>query len=458
MSEFCPTCYSTVDPDRGSAFCPNCGTPFAQDASHASPLSCAYCGRELTEGSRFCDGCRQPTGSDVVDAPLASATIALDTPAGDKNGLAGVVRTGPWLARLGAMLLVPFWATSEIRQTKWPPLGKLVAGTGVWILTLGIAAGASPAMRDQAATKTPDVTESAPTDSPSPTPAPTEVDRFADVPPGWPKPPDGAQEAFVVAVTDGDTIVLRGIDVGEVHAATGGRRMRLIGIDTPEVFGGAECYGAQASAFTKAELDQKAVLVDFDVEKTDRYGRALAYVWLRDGTLFNARLASEGYALQLTIPPNVRYAELFSSLVTAAREANRGLWAGCASEPVATAVPFQDRDCTEFSTQAEAQQFFEEQGGPGQDPHGFDADNDGIACEGLQGGPGPTAEPPPASTDHTASSNCHVSYPDFCIEPPPPDLDCGDISQRDFTVRHDVPDPDPHGFDGADNDGRGCEG
>jgi len=49
-------------------------------------------------------------------------------------------------------------------------------------------------------------------------------------------------------------------------------------------------------------------------------------------------------------------------------------------------------------------------------------------------------------------TTCHDSYPDFCIPPPPQDLDCGDISQKNFTV---LP-PDPHNFDG-DHDGVGCE-
>ena len=53
--------------------------------------------------------------------------------------------------------------------------------------------------------------------------------------------------------------------------------------------------------------------------------------------------------------------------------------------------------------------------------------------------------------------NCSASYPSFCIPPPPPDLDCGDITARNFTVLHNVADPDPHGFDGNDNDGIGCE-
>jgi hypothetical protein len=52
---------------------------------------------------------------------------------------------------------------------------------------------------------------------------------------------------------------------------------------------------------------------------------------------------------------------------------------------------------------------------------------------------------------------CHPLYPDYCIPPPPPDLDCPDITGRKpFRVRHDVRDPDPHGFD-RDRDGRACE-
>jgi hypothetical protein len=48
--------------------------------------------------------------------------------------------------------------------------------------------------------------------------------------------------------------------------------------------------------------------------------------------------------------------------------------------------------------------------------------------------------------------NCSPAYPDFCIPPPPPDLDCDDINGQNFTVLA----PDPHGFD-SDGDGVGCE-
>ena len=52
-----------------------------------------------------------------------------------------------------------------------------------------------------------------------------------------------------------------------------------------------------------------------------------------------------------------------------------------------------------------------------------------------------------------AAQGCSAAYPDFCVPPAPPDLDCADIQFSDFTVLA----PDPHGFDGNDNDGRGCE-
>ena len=143
-----------------------------------------------------------------------------------------------------------------------------------------------------------------------------------------PPVPASAAAAEVVAVTDGDTIVLRGIGVGEVHRATGGRKARLIGVDTPEVFGPDECFGAKASAFTRAELDGETVRVVFDVGRTDRYGRALVYVW-DSGGFFNARLVQQGYALQLTVPPNVRYASLFTALAREARNDARGLWSAC---------------------------------------------------------------------------------------------------------------------------------
>jgi endonuclease YncB( thermonuclease family) len=138
----------------------------------------------------------------------------------------------------------------------------------------------------------------------------------------WPGPPKGAVAAKVQRVVDGDTFV----------ATVNGRRerVRVIGVDTPESVDPNrpdEPFGEEASDFAKHYLDGETVRMAGDVEPRDRYGRMLAYVWLADGTFWNALLAAEGYAQQLTIPPNVTYADLFRRLVGEARRENRGLWA-----------------------------------------------------------------------------------------------------------------------------------
>ena len=138
----------------------------------------------------------------------------------------------------------------------------------------------------------------------------------------WPDPPKGAVAAKVQRVVDGDTFV----------ASVNGRRerVRVIGVDTPESVDPNrpdEPFGEEASDFAKRYLDGETVRMAGDVEPRDRYGRMLAYVWLADGTFWNALLAAEGYAQQLTIPPNVTYAPLFRRLVAEARRNDRGLWA-----------------------------------------------------------------------------------------------------------------------------------
>jgi len=67
--------------------------------------------------------------------------------------------------------------------------------------------------------------------------------------------------------------------------------------------------------------------------------------------------------------------------------------------------------------------------------------------------PAPPPAPSPVPNPTPADGNCDPSYPTVCIPPAPPDLDCGDITFRRFQV---LP-PDPHNFDGRDNDGLGCE-
>lgn len=104
---------------------------------------------------------------------------------------------------------------------------------------------------------------------------------------------------------------------------------RLIGVDTPEVYGGRECFGAEASAFTKRELPAGAsVRYELGAEPRDRYGWALVYLE-RDRRLVNEILVSEGYATPLAIEPNTKHARRFDDAATGARRAGRGLWKSC---------------------------------------------------------------------------------------------------------------------------------
>ncbi len=126
----------------------------------------------------------------------------------------------------------------------------------------------------------------------------------------------------VVRVIDGDTI--------QVCCVFGDReKVRYIGVDTPEIHHpmiGVERAGKEASEANRKLVDGKTVSLEFDVEQRDRYGRLLAYVFLEDGTFVNASLVENGYAMVMTVPPNVKHQELFVMLQREAREAKRGLW------------------------------------------------------------------------------------------------------------------------------------
>lgn len=133
--------------------------------------------------------------------------------------------------------------------------------------------------------------------------------------PGGDEAGQDARDAIVTRVVDGDTVILSGVG-----------RSRLIGVDTPEVHGGAECYGREASAFATRLLAGRRVRYELGTEPRDRYGRALVYLTLGDGALVNELLVTRGYARPLAIAPNVRYAARFRERAREARAARRGLW------------------------------------------------------------------------------------------------------------------------------------
>jgi len=122
---------------------------------------------------------------------------------------------------------------------------------------------------------------------------------------------------------DGDTFWIdNGTEKGE--------KIRFIGVDTPEsrkTFNKeVGYYGKEAKNYVENLLRGKKVRLEYDVDGYDQYGRTLAYIYLEDGTFLNAKLIKEGYAKVMTVPPNVKYADLFVKLQKEARENKKGLW------------------------------------------------------------------------------------------------------------------------------------
>ncbi len=173
--------------------------------------------------------------------------------------------------------------------------------------------------------------------------------------------------------------------------------MRINGVVYPVRYIGIDApEGADYFAYQSTQMNSNlvygmTVTLIKDVSETDQYDRLLRYVIVGEAFV-NRELVYEGVARSTNYPPDSACRSTFDSAETASKSNKNGMWAP-------TPTPY------------------------------------------------PTAAPTPTA------GNCHPSYPTVCIPPPPPDLDCGDIPYRRFTV---LP-PDPHGFDGNDNDGIGCE-
>lgn len=216
----------------------------------------------------------------------------------------------------------------------------------------------------------------------------------------------------VVDVVDGDTI--------KVNLNGKTETIRIIGLDTPETQDPrkpVQCFGLEASNRAKEMLAGKKVqLVPDPTQDTrDKYGRLLVYVEV-DGIDYGLWMIANGYAHEYTYEvPYQRQAE-YKAAYREAREKGLGFWAAdtCSGDTEQPAVK-----ATATTAPAVA--------------------------------PIATVAPVPPTTAPRA--NCDPSYPDVCIPPPPPDLDCKDVGYKRFRV---LP-PDPHRFD-SDKDGIGCEG
>ena len=152
-------------------------------------------------------------------------------------------------------------------------------------------------------------------------------------------------DILVSKVIDGDTLRL-----------ANGEKVRLLGIDTPEMYESDKLFrdaqrtgedietimamGRETYNFTRGLVEGKRVRLEFDVEKRDKYGRLLAHVHIPMNQLhhlkdykdlsmlelfLNAEILKQGYAEVMVILPNLKYADYFQELYQEARENKRGL-------------------------------------------------------------------------------------------------------------------------------------
>jgi len=150
-------------------------------------------------------------------------------------------------------------------------------------------------------------------------------------------PAPGQSYYHVSRVVDGDTVVLRGLGT-----------VRLIGIDTPETVDPrkpVQRFGKEASAALRSMIGGRDVLVEYDQDRTDKYNRALVYLYLSDGTFVNLEMVRQGFAHAYVKYP-FREMSRFRAAEREAREAERGLWGDGEGDGALSAAAIQTRPST----------------------------------------------------------------------------------------------------------------
>jgi len=321
-------------------------------------------------------------------------------------------------------------------------------------------------------------------------------------------PPEGSELVVVSSITDGDTLDVARPD-GTVVT------VRLIGINTPEA---NECFSDEASEVLSVLAPFGAqVSMTSDVSDVDQYDRKLRYLWTGSMSV-NEEIVRRGAGISRRYQPDTAMAERLEQAQEDAKGALLGLWAPEACGPRADALisveaiefdpPGNENDALNeewVKIRNDGENLVDLSGwsikdesasnrydfpavfalAPGEsvtvhsgcgDDFGavlfwcsvgaavWNNDGDTVFLLDPSGNahsthsyagtiPATTQSPPTSALGFVGGGVCDPSYPDVCIPSAPPDLDCGDVTHRRFRV---LP-PDPHGFDGNDDDGVGCE-
>ena len=135
--------------------------------------------------------------------------------------------------------------------------------------------------------------------------------------------PANAYPATVNYVHDGDTLFLSA-------AADPNLKVRLTGINAPEIGDNLECYGDEATNLLRSLLPEgAAVMAAPDIEPLDQYGRSLLYLFTESGTFVNLEMVEQGAAEELHYDPNLAYRDQISAEESLASSSMSGMWGAC---------------------------------------------------------------------------------------------------------------------------------
>lgn len=128
----------------------------------------------------------------------------------------------------------------------------------------------------------------------------------------------------VTNVHDGDTVSIK--IKSFLGIAISVEKVRLIGIDAPEIK--QEPWGRKAKKHLKKLISESdgSVYLEYDLDRRDKYGRLLAYLWDKKGRMINEKMIEDGYAAVFIVPPNVKYVKRFMEAQQTARQKMSGMW------------------------------------------------------------------------------------------------------------------------------------
>jgi endonuclease YncB( thermonuclease family) len=335
---------------------------------------CSACGSPLMDGARFCSTCGAAVGATPPATPSRATPVAHRA-----------------------------WGTFR-RSPGWAQAAAIAAAAVLCFGLVGLAFGGGQTPAENTVAAPASTEQQPPPDTSATTTPPATTDSAGS---------GAVPAAFVVdRVVDGDTIVL-----------TSGVRVRLVQIDAPEM--GGECYSGAATRLLERALPagtQVKLLPDSRLDKTDRYGRLLRYVFAGSSNV-NVMLVQRGAAAPyFFFGARGRYAGQLMHAALRARAAKRGLWGACRATQL--------------------------------DPnHQVDA---------VWAAPKPPPSPPPStSSGGGGGGSCTPGYSPCLVDHGGADYDCAGGSGNGpyYTqpgVTYSVTGSDPYGLD-RDGDGSGCE-